>query len=216
MYDVELNIPIMKRIFILLLSILVLAACDIDINITKDPDNTDNSENLESGSPSDPSDPSDETPLDRELICGTWKIIRAKYSEDAQLTEWEHEDTYAIFNENGIYKGEGYWGNGEGTYSVSGRNITAYINNEPFIKYEVLEITESGDEEDLDLYAEIKITIVSSEQNVWVTCKKVEELDTKPEDSFVSDNLYDTENGVKMAVASVYGYMRDFAYVCTE
>lgn len=210
MYDVELNIPIMKRIFILLLSILVLAACDIDINITKDPDNTDNSENLESGSPSDPSDPSDETPLDRELICGTWKIIRAKYSEDAQLTEWEHEDTYAIFKENGIYKGEGYWGNGEGTYFVSGRNITAYINNEPFIKYEVLDITESGDEEDLDLYAEIKITIVSSEQNVWVTCKKVEELDTNPEDSFVSDNLYDTENGVKMAVASVYGYMRDF------
>ena len=110
----------MKRIAFILLSIIAVVACDIDININKEPANTDNSENLESGSPSDPSD---ETPLDRELICGTWKIIRAKYSADAQLTEWEYEDTYAIFKENGIYKGEGYWGNGEGTYSVSGRNI---------------------------------------------------------------------------------------------
>ena len=195
----------MKRIIFILLSILVVAACDIDINFNKEPDNTDSSENLESGSPSE------ETPLERELICGTWKIIRAKYSEDAQLTEWEHEDTYATFKENGIYKGEGYWGSGEGTYSVSGRNITAYISNEPYIKYEVLDITESGDEEDLDLFAEIKITLVASEQNIWVTCKKVEDLDAKPEDSYISsDNLFTNENSAKMAVASAYGYMRDF------
>lgn len=194
----------MKRIVLIFLSILAVAACDININIDKEPDNTDNSENLESGSPSD------ESPLERELIYGTWKIIRAKYSEDAQLTTWEHEDTYATFKENGIYEGEGYWGNGEGTYSVSGRTITTYIDNEPYIKYEVITITESGDEEDLDLIAEIKITIVSSEQNVWVTCKKVEVLDTDPEDSYISDNFFANENSVKVAIASAYRYMRDF------
>ena len=200
----------MKRIIFILLSIIAVAACDIDININKEPDNTDKSENPESGSPSAPSDPSDETPLDRELICGIWKIVRAKYSADAQLTEWEHEDTYAIFKENGIYKGEGYWGNGEGTYSVSGRNITAYIGNEPYIRYEVLNITESGDELDQDIYAEIKITMVSSGQNVWVTCKKVEELEAKPEDSNLSENLFANENNVKASIAGAYAYMRDF------
>ena len=71
-------------------------------------------------------------------------------------------------------------------------------------------ITESGDEEDLDLIAEIKITMVSSEQNVWVTCKKVEVLDTEPEDSYISDNLFADENSVKYAIASAYSYMRDF------
>ena len=188
----------MKRIALILLSILAVAACDIDINISKEPDNTENSENLESGNPSD------ESPLERELIYGTWKIIRAKYSEDAQLTTWEYEDTYATFKENGIYEGEGYYGNGEGTYSVSGRTITAYICNEPFIKYEVLDITESGDEEDLDLYAEIKITIVSSEQNIWITCKKVEVLYIEP------DNYFASENNAKAAIAFVYSYMRNF------
>lgn len=192
----------MKQFAIILFSVLTISACDFNININKTPENA---ENLDSVTPSE------ESTFDRELIYGTWKIINAKYSEDANLTAWEHEDTYATFKENGLYKGEGYWGNGEGTYSISGNTITAYISNEPYVKYEVLTITESGDEEDLDIIAEIKITIVSSAQNVWVTCYKVSELDLTPEVSYPEEDIVNTESSTIMLISAIYGKVRDFS-----
>jgi len=195
----------MKRIILILLSILAIVACDIDINLGKEPENTENSENMGSGNPSE------ESTLDRELIYGTWKITHAKYSEDAKLTEWEHEDTYATFKENGIYEGEGYWGNGEGTYSISGKTITTYIDNEPYIEYEVITITESGDEEDLDISAEIIVTLLSSKQTVWINCIKVESLDITPDDSLTEESLINSESDAMMAIAALYMKVRDFS-----
>ena len=195
----------LKRTTLILLSALMVAACDIDININNEPEDTVNSENMGSGNPPG------ETAIDRELIYGTWKVTHAKYSEDAKLTEWEHEDTYATFKENGIYEGEGYWGNGEGTYSISGNTITTFINGEPYIEYEVIAITESGDQYDLDINAEIKITLTSSKQTVWTNCIKVELLDITPGHTSSEESFINSEANAMMATAALYGKVRDFS-----
>ena len=132
----------MKRLFLIISFLTLLVSCDITIY-------TGNNNNE---APSIEEKPT-EVLFQKDDLYGTWKITKAKYAEDATMTEWEYEDTYATFKENGLYEGRGHMGNGEGTYSVSGNTITTFISNAPFITYEVISLTGAG--------AEIKATAVA-------------------------------------------------------
>jgi hypothetical protein len=110
--------------------------------------------------------PSNSFTLNRDDIIGCWKVIQAKYDEGAKMTDWAFEDTYATFEENGLYKGEGYFGDGEGTYSVSGNVITTKVNNVPYIIYEV-----TGIEEDKSK-ANLTATLQSNQMKIWMVVEK--------------------------------------------
>lgn len=183
----------MKKFLFALFSIVMLNACDINI-YNDDPDDPNNETNLETPSP--------EAVFERADLYGTWKITHAKFDEGAVMTEWEYEDTYATFKENGIYEGEGHWGNGEGTYSIEFNTITTFIDMTPYIEYEVLSLNENT--------AEIKATFMTTKQKVWIKCEKVEELNEEPSITYPSDNFYADENSAKAALSAAYGHLRTF------
>ena len=53
------------------------------------------------------------------------------------------------FYEGGKFYGSGYLGNGSGTYTVSGKTITTYVNGKEYAVYTVNSL--SGNEADLTL-----------------------------------------------------------------
>ena len=140
--------------------------------------------------------------LNREEIIGCWEIAMAKFDESATMTEWEYEDTYATFKENGIYEGEGYFGKGTGTYSVEGNVITTKIENIPFIEYEVTSM-EGG-------AAHLTATISATGQKIWMICGKAEFLDQKPEDHFSEDVVFRSEQEVQRYFNSLYSNISEF------
>ena len=97
----------MKQLFLIISLLSLLTSCDINIYTG---DKNDDAPNLE--------DKPTETLFQREDLYGTWKITKAKFALDANMTEWEYEETYATFKENGLYEGEGHWGDGEVCYGV--------------------------------------------------------------------------------------------------
>lgn len=177
-----------SRLFLILSCMSLLIGCEINIF----------TEDYEDGTPAIDSQPA-EALFQREDLYGTWEITGAKFAEDATMTEWEYEYTYATFTENGLYEGDGYWGEGGGTYSISGNTITVLMANTPYITYEVLSLT--GTE------AEIKATIVSTAQNIWIHCEKEEVVE--PETSISSD-FFGTFENTKACVAMAYAYLRDY------
>ena len=186
----------MKRLFLLFACISLLCGCEINISFGDTEEET-QTPDIEIENP-----PTEEVVFQRDSLYGEWKVIKAKFAQDATMTAWEYEETYATFKENGIYEGEGYWGNGVGTYSITGNTITSYVDNVPYIKYEVLSLT--GKE------AEIKATIVSTSQNVWLLCEKVEYIDQKPSNDVVDDSMYMDKNNAWVAINGVYAYAREF------
>lgn len=181
----------MKQLFLIISLLSLLTSCDINIYTG---DKNDDAPNLE--------DKPTETLFQREDLYGTWKITKAKFALDANMTEWEYEETYATFKENGLYEGEGHWGDGEGTYSISGNTITTLISNTPYITYEVISLTRSE--------AEIKATIVASSQNIWIQCEKVELTETTPDTEVGSETVITTFNDIKPFVSAVYIHLRDY------
>lgn len=183
----------MKRFLIILFSISLLTSCNINIY-------TGESGNDGKDSPTIDKEPT--TPLfQREDLYGTWKVTKAKFAEDATMTEWEYEDTYATFKENGLYEGKGHWGDGEGFYSITQNTITTFVANTPYITYEVTSLNETE--------AEIKATLIETSQKIWITCEKVEIIDTAP-DSDISTETAVTFENTKVAVAGAYAYLRDY------
>ena len=153
-----------------------------------------------------------ETIFNREDIVGTWKITHAKYDEGATMTEWEFDDTYATFKANGRYIGRGYWGNGEGTYSIEHNTITTYVNSLPYILYEVISLNND--------IAEIKAMVSSTSQNVWIRCIKVSETDNETDEDSNSDHEINspaitdkyqiTENLALLAMGECYNKLKTF------
>lgn len=147
--------------------------------------------------------PSNNFTLNRDDIIGCWKVIQAKYDEGAKMTDWAFEDTYATFEENGLYKGEGYFGNGEGTYSVSGNVITTKVDNVPFIVYEV-----TGLEEDK---ANLIATLQSNQMKIWMVVQKAEEyIDEQPKDVYPEDSFFSDEKAVVAIINNLYSGIVEF------
>lgn len=181
----------MKRLFLILSCVSLLISCDVNIYTG---DNEDDVPTID-GKPAEPI-------FERADLYGKWKITKAKFAEDATMTEWEYEATYATFKENGLYESEGYWGDGEGTYSVVGNTITAFVANSPYITYDVISLTGTK--------AEIKATIVSTSQKIWMACEKVEIIEIIPGGNIGEDTMFTTFDKAKSAVAGAYAYLRDY------
>lgn len=52
--------------------------------------------------------------------------------------------TYATFNSDGTYNGRGYFGNGSGTYKISGNTIICYIEGEEYVRYDIIELNSNS------------------------------------------------------------------------
>ena len=73
----------------------------------------------------------------KDAIIGTWELVQVKVDG-----RWYPmiRPTYAKFNQNGTYVGRGYFGNGYGTYDISGKTITCYVDGYEYVRYEIVEL----------------------------------------------------------------------------
>ena len=80
------------------------------------------------------------------LIIGTWRFTQMESKGEmvditTSIMEELIEPTYATFYTDGTYKGKGFFGNGSGTYKVSGNTIYTYISGSEYLKYIVTSYT---------------------------------------------------------------------------
>lgn len=141
--------------------------------------------------------------IDRSKIYGTWQVVKAKFAEDAVMSDWPYEDTYATFKENGIYEGEGYYGKGTGSYSIKDDIISVLIDGQPYVDYAVSEQKDSS--------ATMCAKFRSNGVKVWMECKKVTDSGTLPTDIVTDDEIFQSESNLKAATLGVYKSATEFA-----
>lgn len=134
--------------------------------------------------------------VNRALLYGEWEIAKAKYAPDASMTEWDQKATYFTFNENGIYEGEGYYGDVKGVYTLQGNVIKVLIDNVTYAEYKVLAQAEDA--------LTIRAAFTSTSSMVWMECKRVEYLEPEPGGVINPEAFYFTEANVRAAVAGIY------------
>lgn len=98
-----------------------------------------------------------------EAIVGTWVLTDVKMKETDSYISWVYKPTYASFNSDGTYYGSGYFGTGEGKWSMKGKIINTYIDGQLYVSYEVISVTATN--------AELKMTIDGS--TIWIRCRKL-------------------------------------------
>lgn len=101
----------------------------------------------------------------KESLYGTWKMSEVKMSETGSYITWSLKPTTATFKSDGTYYGNGYFGNGTGTYSAKGNTITTFVNGEVNLVYTVLSLSGST--------AELKMSIPGSTEMLWIKCVKI-------------------------------------------
>jgi len=93
------------------------------------------------------SDDDDNTSELQAAIIGKWRITQIEKSDGTMLdvtttvAESVFKPTYAIFYSDGDYEGYGYFGNGSGTYKVSGNKIYTYVDGDEYLVYTVSSYT---------------------------------------------------------------------------
>jgi heat shock protein HslJ len=93
---------------------------------------------------------SEQFDYDKELLYGTWDIVKFNGAN------WTLTPTSATFNSDGTYIGAGYFGNGSGTYRLSGKRITTYVDGEKYMWYDVVSL--DGETAELLVNDEFTIT----------------------------------------------------------
>ena len=79
-------------------------------------------------------------------LFGTWKasVIHVKGSLKLIIVEDYPKYKMSItFNSDGTFSGEGYLGNGSGTYRLYGKTITTYIDGKVYATYTVNSLSSS-------------------------------------------------------------------------
>jgi len=71
--------------------------------------------------------------FDTSKLNGTWEVNRAKFAEDAIMTDWDQDAVYMTFREDGGFVMKGYFGNEEGTFSVTRDEIAVTVNSMPYM-----------------------------------------------------------------------------------
>lgn len=76
-------------------------------------------------------------------IIGKWNITHIDMGTGIGYVEIPAEmaGTYATFSSDGKFFGTGYYGNGEGTYTISGKTIKCYVDGELFVTYDIISLT---------------------------------------------------------------------------
>lgn len=71
-------------------------------------------------------------------LFGTWKASTIHASGRwIAVSDYPRYNMSITFNKNGSFSGEGYLGNGSGTYKVSGKTITTYVDGKVYATYYV-------------------------------------------------------------------------------
>lgn len=107
------------------------------------------------------SDDDDDNPI-KDQIIGTWEMTHLDSGSGYLEIPSSMKQTYATFNQDGTYSGSGYFGNGKGTYNISGETIKCYVGNELYLTYEVLSVSSST--------AELKM--INGNTTVKIKCRK--------------------------------------------
>lgn len=176
----------LSAIFVIITVGLLLASCDNKNNPEEKP------EDNELGV----------VEVDRPLLYGEWNIVKAKYAQDATMTEWDQKETSFTFKENGLYEGKGYYGDVEGIYTIKGGIITVLINSVTYAEYKVLAQTE----EVLTLCA----SFTTTPTKVWMECKKPEYLEEPPIDKIDTETFFLKESDVQTFVSAIYASTTSF------
>ena len=97
-------------------------------------------------------DDDDDFAYPMEQLYGKWKAVELKVDGrwyDVTKYPYTRFGMDITFYENGKFYGSGYLGNGSGTYKVSGKTITTYVDGKEYAVYTVNSL--SGIEADLIL-----------------------------------------------------------------
>lgn len=79
-----------------------------------------------------------------EVIYGTWRITHIKQQSIEWLdvttptAEKSFKPTYITFRRGGVFVVKGAFGDKEGTYTVQGKTIKSYADDEEFMCYDVV------------------------------------------------------------------------------
>lgn len=79
-------------------------------------------------------------------LFGTWdaSIIHVKGSlRWIAVSEYPRYSMSITFNRDGTFSGEGYLGNGSGTYKLHGKTITTYIDGKVYATYTINDLSSS-------------------------------------------------------------------------
>lgn len=93
-----------------------------------------------------------------DAIFGTWEIKKLG------VLNWPYKTTTATFNSDGTYSGSGYFGNGSGTYTAKGNEVSCYIDGELYVKYVIKSL--DGNTAIMDMYADEDTSLSN------LTCEK--------------------------------------------
>lgn len=97
----------------------------------------------------------------KELLFGTWKAsLIYSGGKWVAISEFPQYSMSITFNKNGSFYGEGYLGNGSGTYRLSGKTITTYVDSKVYATYNVKSL--SGG------VANVTLTIGKESLNMYV------------------------------------------------
>lgn len=96
-------------------------------------------------------------------IVGTWKLSEVS-TNGSTYVDWMFETTTATFNSNGKYSGRGYFGNGSGTYKLSGSRLITYVDGESYLIYDILNLSGKT--------ATFKISMDGSSSVIWAKAVK--------------------------------------------
>lgn len=106
------------------------------------------------------SDDKDEPDDIKSKIIGTWDATSVKFDDTdwVDITNYPSVALSITFKKDGSYSGSGALGNGDGTYTVSGKTITTYIDGELYGTYYVRSLSDNN--------AELTLTIGTSSMDI--------------------------------------------------
>lgn len=102
-----------------------------------------------------------------EQTVANWRATEAKTTEAGSYTKWLFEDTGIIFMRDGYYLGYGYFGTGTGTWKLSGKTITCYVDGKVYAYYDILNVTDNT--------CELIMRAPNSDSKIWLRCKRIGE-----------------------------------------
>lgn len=73
----------------------------------------------------------------KDAIIGTWKMTEVNGVKVENLNLPQIKNTTITFEKNGNYSGKGYFGDGSGTYTLSGNIVKTYIDKELYWTYTI-------------------------------------------------------------------------------
>lgn len=116
------------------------------------------------------SDDDNKFDYDINLLIGKWRVTHVEQKNGSYLdvtttiAESVFDATYATFYSDGTYSGTGEFGDGFGTYEAEGKTIITYVQNEEYLRYDILNLNET--ECELRMYED------GYDVSIKIKCKK--------------------------------------------